>query len=522
MHSEVIERDSFFHVACKLLIMAGLIALAGWGSRIYGIAPTNLAVIAVCTFVAVIGTTLFFWTHRVAVAFLGVAVLIGTHAMTLHGMLRATELDIIFFLIGIMIIVGALKDLGLMTWIIQSIINRKQMTGPTFTVILCLLSAVLSSMMDEISSIVVMIALVFQVCDTLKIKATPFVLIAVLCTNIGSAATMLGNPVGIFIGNKAGFTFSQFIQGATPIAVVALLSAIIVIMIWFRKPICQMTEQMEIHRIQHQGLGPLIRVPFRRGLFVLTATVLIIAFHHQIENALGLISAENRNAFLIVTPLIIAGLLMIYRPLRARHYVEREIEWWTLLFFMLLFAVAGALEEQGVTRNVASKLIEVAQGDPTSMIPFVILATSVGSAFVDNIVFVAAFTPVIQTLVAHAADFSVLWWALLFGACFGGNITIIGSTANIVAMGLIEKHSHAHISFWEWIKIGAVIGLVTGTVAWGMLLAMPVQKPAALSLQFQGEKQPALERSRPLHTPILSPTVAPSDAIPPSGTGLAQ
>ena len=121
-----------------------------------------------CTFVSVVCTTLFFPTHRVATAFLGVAVLIGTHAMTLHGMLRSTELNIILFLIGMMIIVGALKDLGFLTWIIQSIINKKKMTGTTFTIILCALSALLSSLIGEISSIVVVLALVFKYIVALK------------------------------------------------------------------------------------------------------------------------------------------------------------------------------------------------------------------------------------------------------------------------------------------------------------------------------------------------------------------
>jgi Na+/H+ antiporter NhaD/arsenite permease-like protein len=508
MHSETVEPQSFVQTLVKLLIMASITAIAGWFSHASGIAPTPLALVAVCTFVAVIGTTLFFWTHRVAAAFLGVAVLIATHAMTLHGMLRATELDIIFFLIGMMIIVGALKDLGFMTWVIQSIINLRTMTGTTFTLILCALSAVLSSVVDEVSSIVVIMALVFQVCDTLKIRATPFVLIAVLSTNIGSAATMLGNPVGIFIGNKAGFTFSQFLSGATPVAFVALLATTCIVLLWFRKPIAEMTDKMEEHRALHQGLGPLIRIPFRRGLCVLVITVLVIAFHHQIECALGLLGAENKNAFLIVTPLIIAGLLMIYRPMRARYYVEHEVEWWTLLFFMLLFAVAGALEEQRVTHHLADKLSDLAKGGPVALIPFVLLTSALGSAFVDNIVFVAAFTPVLQRLVAHALDFSVLWWALLFGACFGGNITVVGSTANIVALGLLEKRSHAHISFWEWFKIGSVVGLVTGIIAWAMLLVMPIQQPHAI----QRTTQPAAHTNHvpnAAHTLILSPDAEP-------------
>jgi len=478
--------------------MAAITALAGWGSHQLGLAPTPLPIVAVCTFIAVICTTLFFWTHRVAVAFIGVAVLIGTRAMTLHGMLRATELDIIFFLVGMMVIVGALKDLGFLTWVIQAIINKKRMTGMTFTVILCSLSALLSSVVDEVSSIVVVLALVFQVCDTLKIRSSPFVLMAVLCTNIGSAATMLGNPVGIFIGNKAGFNFSQFLSGATPIAFVSLLATLGIVLFWYRKVIHQMTVVMQEHRQVHHGLGPLIRIPFRRGLFVLVATVCIIAFHHQIENILGLTGVENKNAFLIITPLIIAGLLMIYRPNRARHYIEHDVEWWTLLFFMLLFAIAGGLEEQGITRNLADKLTGVVKGGPTAMVPFVLAISAVGSAFVDNIVFVAAFTPVIQALVERSADYTLLWWALLFGACFGGNITAVGSTANIVALGLLEKRGHMHIAFIEWLKIGAVVGIVTCLIAWAMLTFIPMPRPVG---------HPVEEREviGPLHEPHLSP-----------------
>lgn len=498
MYSEPVVTIPPLRALVKIGVMAAITAFVGWGSHRLALAPTPLSMVAVCTFIAVICTTLFFWTHRVAVAFIGVAVLIGTRAMTLHGMLRATELDIIFFLVGMMVIVGALKDLGFLTWMIQAIINKKRMTGMTFTVILCSLSALLSSVVDEVSSIVVVLALVFQVCDTLKIRSSPFVMMAVLCTNIGSAATMLGNPVGIFIGNKAGFNFSQFLSGATPIAFVSLLATLGIVLFWYRKVIHQMTVVMQEHRQVHHGLGPLIRIPFRRGLFVLVATVCIIAFHHQIENILGLTGVENKNAFLIITPLIIAGLLMIYRPNRARHYIEHDVEWWTLLFFMLLFAIAGGLEEQGITRNLADKLTGVVKGGPTAMVPFVLAISAVGSAFVDNIVFVAAFTPVIQALVERSADYTLLWWALLFGACFGGNITAVGSTANIVALGLLEKRGHMHIAFIEWLKIGAVVGIVTCLIAWAMLTFIPMPRPVG---------HPVEEREviGPLHEPHLSP-----------------
>ncbi len=482
----------------KFLLLALIVFGVSFGGFEAGLATNTTQVLTLAVFASVISTTLLFWERRVGVAFIGVALLVACKAMTLKSVVLGTELDIILFLVGMMIIVGALKDLGFLTWVIQAIISRKKMTGVSFTAILCVLSAVLASVVDEVSSIVVVLALVFQVCDTLKLRPHPFVLISVMATNIGSSATMLGNPVGIFIGSKAGFTFSQFLVGATPVAFAALCCTFLITLFWFRKDIHEMSKAMENHR--KMGLGPTAKIPYKTGLFVLFTTVIVIAFHHQIEDSLGLAAVhvlnlfesgkdgltvvpENNNAFLIMTPLVIAGILMILRPSRARHYVEHEVEWWTLLFFMLLFAISSSLSNNGITRNLAKTLTEHVKGGPNGMIPLVILISSLGSAFVDNIVFVASFTPVVQDLMKISSDYSVLWWALLFGACYGGNITVVGSTANIVASGLLEKHGYHPIKFSVWIKIGALVGIVSGIVAWVMLLFMPVPKPSSAHIQ---------------------------------------
>jgi Na+/H+ antiporter NhaD/arsenite permease-like protein len=469
----------------KFAALLAVTATLGWLANLAGIAAEGRQLVAVCTFIAVICTTLFFWEYRLAAAFLGIALLIATRVFTLKGLLAATELDIILFLIGMMTIVGVLKDLGLFTWIIQTVIGLRRMNGWLFTLILGLLSAVMASLVDEVTSIIVMLALVFQVCDTLKLKPAPFVLIAVMATNIGSSATMLGNPVGVFIGTKAGFSFGYFLEHATPVAAVCILVAITACMIWYRREIRLMSVRMIERRAANEGLGPLFRIPHRRGLAILLGTVALIACHHRFELLLGLvgpgvlpdIAAQNKNAFLIVTPLIVAGLLMFYRPNRARHYIEHEVEWWTLLFFMMLFAVAGGLAQQGVTAELANKLNAMVTGGPQAMVPFVLFISAVGSAFVDNIVFVAAFTPVIQVLQNTDPGFSLLWWALLFGACFGGNITAIGSTANIVALGMYEKRYHAQVGFLEWLKIGSIVGLLTGLTAWGLMAALPAFAP---------------------------------------------
>ena len=156
---------------------------------------------------------------------------------------------------------------------------------------------------------------------------------------------------------------------------------------------------------------------------------------------------------------------MIYRSHRARYYIENEVEWWTLLFFMMLFAVAGSLESTGVTHALSHHFTSTFGSNPFILTPLIVFITAIGSAFVDNIVFVAAFIPIINDLIHAHPELGPLRWAMLFGSCFGGNITVIGSTANIVAVGMVEKHYGKHICFIEWIKIGALVGVITCTFA---------------------------------------------------------
>lgn len=461
MHSNS-ETTTIKQYLYRIMIMLTASVGAGVLAYMAGLSSQQ-QIMAVGIFVIIISATLLFWNSRLAIAFIGIAVLLGGNVLSLEQMISSAELDIILFLVGMMTMVGVLKDLGLFTWIIQLVINMKGMNGKRFVFTVVLMSAVMASVVDEVTSIVFILALIFQVCDTLKIKPTPFVMIAVIGTNIGSSGTMLGNPVGILIGTKAGFSFHDFLIWATPVMFVSLLGALAVIMFWYRKEIDLLSERLEARRKMQLGLGPLVKIPYKKGLIILVSAITLIALHHTLETILGV----EKNTLLIVAPLAISGVLMIWRTNRARHYIESEVEWWTLLFFMMLFSVAGALEHTGVTEHIAHNFQGVFGSDPFVLTPIIILLTALGSAFVDNIVFVAAFIPVIKEL-----NSPTLWWAMLFGACFGGNITAIGSTANIVALGMMEKRYKKHITFFEWCKIGSVVGLITGVIAWVMIVLM--------------------------------------------------
>ena len=455
--------------------------LAGWLTSRLG-APAGIAlkqVAAVSVFTLIICATLMFEERRLGVAFVGISALLALKVISLSDFVKSTELHIILLLVGMMTLVGALKDLGLFTWIIQSIINARHMTGLKFVAILMLLAGVMPGIVDEVTSIVFVLALVFQVCDTLKLRPTPFVLMSVMATNIGSTGTMLGNPVGILIGTKATpqpLSFGDFIVHATPITFLSLFATFLVLLAYYRKDIRLLGERLAERRAAHIGLGPMVAIPYGTGLAILVGSLVFIASHHPLEHALGL----EPNTMLVAAPLTIAGLLMVFRSHRARHYVEHSIEWWSLLFFMMLFAVSASLEASGVTGIVADKFVsDGAVPSKYVLTPLIVGITAVGSAFVDNIVFVSTFIPIIKEIVRQHAEMQPLWWALLFGACFGGNITAIGSTANLVAISMLGKRYSLKVAFLEWLKVGILVGAVSCGVATAVVLTYFKDAPAA-------------------------------------------
>lgn len=479
----------------RLLILTVTVVITGVTG--YQLGLNSVQTLACSVFLGIILGTLFFWNFRLAIAFLGLAVLILTKSLTISGFVESASLEVIIFLVGMMVIVGALKDLGFFTWIVQGIISIPRISGKKFIALTALTSALLACAVDEVTSIIFISTLIFQVCDRLKLKPTPYIIICVLCTNTGSAGTMMGNPVGIFIGTKAMLTFEDFIIWAFPVMIVSLVATIALTMFYYRKDLKEFDERLRERVSDGLSLVPKVVVPYKQSLLLLCATVVFIASHHQIERFLKL----ETNSVLLIVPLICSGIIMIVKRGRARYYIEKEVDWWTLMFFMLLFAIAGTLEHTGVTKIMATNFANVCGKSVKVLIPLIIASTAIGSAFVDNVIFAAAFCPIIEELSKTMHAFP-LWWALLFGACFGGNITMIGSTANIVALGMLEKHSHIHIKFWEWLKVGFLSALIACLISWGALIIlypfMPNKKTAESG---KVEKEDAVKK--PKSTDIL-------------------
>jgi len=317
--------------------------------------------------------------------------------------------------------------------------------------------------------------LIFELCDFFEVNPAPFVISSVMATNIGSSGTVLGNPIGILIASKSGLTFEDFILKAFPLMCIALLSAICITMFWYRKTIKILDSKIK-QSLNNEILIKLISVPpekqIKLVLSIFGLTLLFIALHHRLELLLGL----EANTILLSVPLISAGLVMIWKWRKAREYIEKDVEWWTLLFFLLLFAKAGTLKYTGATDVIAQKISFIVKGNPAMLLSAMLWISALGSSILDNVVLVAAFIPIVQSFKDLGFALQPLWWALLFGGCIGCNITLVGSTANIVALGILEKERNIKITFFRWFGIGLVTSVVAITIVWISLLFLPIYR----------------------------------------------
>jgi Na+/H+ antiporter NhaD/arsenite permease-like protein len=318
-----------------------------------------------------------------------------------------------------------------------------------------------------------MTALVLKIAGALGVSFIPLLILVVFATNIGSSATVVGNPVGVMIALRAGLGFGDFLRWATPISIVTLLITIPMGYFYYRGYFQELDKKIIEARVarvaiagDNNGHIKLDRV----ALMLFLGTIGLLVAHTPLEQVLGL----EKNTLLLGAPMLGAGVALILEGGRARELLERRVDWWTLLFFLLFFSTVGTLKYVGVTGIIAGALFQLAAGDQILFLTVTGFTAGFLSAFMDNILAIATLIAVTQDLQALGVNVTPLWWVLLFAGTLMGNLTIIGSTANIVAIGIVERQKLGHITLKEWVKIGAPVSLVTFSVA---LLLIILQLP---------------------------------------------
>lgn len=432
-------------------------------------------VIATVLFLTIIGGTLTYWQRRLSFAFVGIAVLLALGLLDIPHLVEFAGLDIILFLIGMMTVIGFLEERRFFEHVIEELINRVGVSATRVVSVLMLASFVSAALVDEVTSVLFMLSSLLHLTNKHKVNPVPFVMMIVFATNIGSSATVVGNPIGVMIALRAGLTFEDFLRWAFPLALLAALAAIPLCLWLFRGAVHELDRQMQEHHTKRHPeaveVTPISPTALRTCWWLFSCTVAALIAHSQVEQWLGL----EKNTMLLGTSLIAAGAALWLNKDNARELIEKRIDWWTLSFFIVLFASVGTLKLTGVTTELANWVLRVAQGRIEILLGLITGASSLLTAFLDNVLAVATFIPVMSDLTKAGVHTTPLWWGLLFGGTLFGNMTIIGSTANIVAIGQLEKKKLGSISFMTWLWPGILISSVTLAIALtGIWLQVPL------------------------------------------------
>ncbi|WP_299291165.1 SLC13 family permease [Nitrosopumilus sp.] len=445
-------------------------------------AGLNTAQIAsVTVFASLIVGTLLFWRFRLAFALVGIAVMLGLGLLDTDTMIEFAGFDMILFLVGMMIVVGFLEEKKFFEHLLGKIMKGVGKNPIKLVVVLMLMSALFAALVDEVTSILFMTATVLHLTGKLRISAIPLVMMTVFATNIGSSATVVGNPVGVLIAMRADLTFMEFLRWATPVSIAGLAVAVPLSLLYFRKYIHQMgvalkgqsdgkaTDESESLLLEETSDDSKEKQDFRIPWIIFIGTIAALVAHSPMEEALGL----EKNVLLPGVAFAAAGIVLFLNHNKARELVERRVDWWTLAFFIFLFASVGTMKMLGVTTVLAQGMYDISGNDESVLYFIFVPITSILSALMDNVLAVATFIPVVHEFGEMGVHNYPFWWGMLFSGTFFGNLTLIGSTANIVAIGMLERRKRGHITLKEWIKPGAVISVPTMILA-GILVYLQI------------------------------------------------
>ncbi len=397
--------------------------------------------------------------HRVAAALGGAAVmvLLGVVDGRVAFFSEETGVDwnVIFLLLGMMIIVGVLRRTGVFEYV--AIWAAKRAGGRPFAVLVMLIviTAVASALLDNVTTVLLIAPVSLLVCEQIDAPPIPFLIAEVMASNIGGTATLIGDPPNIIIASRSGLSFNDFALNLVPIVVILIGVFIVMCRVMFRSAFVFHPERVDaLMSLDERDAIRDVPLLIRSGLVLLAVLVGFVA-----RPVLGIEPS--------LVALLGAGALVAISRMDAEDYLA-DVEWSTLVFFMGLFVMVGALVEVGLIGDLATSATSAIGDHYFAGSTVLIFASGIFSGVVDNIPYVATMSPLVADLV-HAGDGSAganaAWWALALGADLGGNATAVGASANVVVLGIAARNGHP-ISFWGFTKYGIVVAAVTIVIAW--------------------------------------------------------
>ncbi len=406
---------------------------------------------AIVVFIAVFIALSTNLINQTVVALAGAAVFLLLQLASSKNVFETIDWEVIFLLVSMMVIVSITQKTGLFQWV--AIKMAKAMNGNPVSILIgiTIITALFSAFLDNVTTVMILVPISILIAVELGVSPVPFVVLQSLASNIGGTATIIGDPPNTMIGIAANLSFLDFIVNLAP--VVSVLMVIISILIFFvfgpqmkvsnerRSRIMDMDENSAV-----KDWGYLFR-----SLVILLAVVVTFSLNSLIHIPLFLVAFSG------------AVLMLFFEGKDVIHHRLMEIEWESIFFFIGLFIMVGGLVQLGIIKFLSDWVIHLTEGNIPFASQILLWFSGFLSAVINNIPYVATMIPMVQQIqggLLNPATANPLWWSLALGACLGGNMTIIGASANVVATGLAKK-SGINISFFKFFKYGFGLTLLT-------------------------------------------------------------
>jgi Na+/H+ antiporter NhaD/arsenite permease-like protein len=426
---------------------------------------TIAVIIFVATYAAIVSERL----NRTVVALVGAALMVAFGVLNQHQALEAIDPNTIALLVGMMIIINILRRTGVFRYAARS--TAMALGGDPWRMLVgfALFVAAASAFLDNVTTILLIAPVTIALCNDLQLNPRPFLISQVIASNIGGTATLIGDPPNILIGGATGLDFVSFMVTLGPVVLVLLPLMLAGFWLVYGRtgrlgtPLAAGRERLgKVDESEHLGDLRLLR----QSLFVLGLTIVGFFLHSRLHYQAGTIAI-----FGAILLLLVSGI--------DPHDVLAEVEWPTIFFFIGLFIVVAGLEETGVLEAVARAVIAVVGNNVLLAALGLLWFAGIASAIVDNIPAVATLIPLTFSMtrllfpeLAGLSDFELaaqpsvtpLWWALALGACLGGNGTLVGASANVVAVGIAERQGD-HIGFWGFTRVALPFAMMSLIVA---------------------------------------------------------
>ena len=426
----------------------------------WGLDPLWVAVVLfVATYAAIISERL----NRAIVALLGGSLMIVSGVVNQQAALNGEDFNTLGLLVGMMVIVAITRRSGVFQFVAIWSAKRVGASPWGILLMLTLVTAVFSALLDNVTTVLLVAPVTLLITYELKVPPYPFLFAEIFASNIGGAATLIGDPPNIMIGSAVHLGFNDFLFHLAPIIPVILLVTLgIIYMLWGRRMVADEHARRRVMDFDEAKAITDTRLLWQS----LTVIGMVLA---------GFVGAHGLGLEPATVALFGAAALLALDNLgkgseqqsKDVHRSFADVEWVTIFFFIGLFVVVHGVERAGLLEILAREVVELTRGDMTLTVLVVLWVSALFSAVVDNIPFVATMIPVIKSMgpsLGGAEAIMPLWWALALGACLGGNGSLIGASANLIVAGYSERAGHP-IRFMGFLAVAFPLMLVSIVIA---------------------------------------------------------